>query len=130
MRNQTEVVNEFVDTATAINQLITPYLPLLGIILGGLIVGIFGIHNRRKGNVETRAPDVNEIWQQQIYQNHELDLERRWRRRLENFAHELVKVFRGYVARVQSGGSTELTYHERMFHDTDPPTSETNVKSE
>lgn len=132
MQNQMEAadVSNFVDTATAISQIVTPYLPLLGIIVGGVIVGVFNIWNRKRNAVETRAPDVNEIWQQQIYQSRELDLERKWRRRLENFSHELVKVFRGYVARVQSGGSSDLTHHERLFHDQDPPTSEINVRSE
>jgi hypothetical protein len=121
-------VNDFVEQANSITQVITPYLPLLGIIIGGVIVGGFGLWNRRKGNIETRAPDVNEIWQQQIYQSHELDAERKIRRRLENYVYELLRVFRAYVRRVQRGGSTELTNHERMFHDTDPPTSEIQTK--
>jgi hypothetical protein len=122
-----EQANDFIGTATQISALLTPYLPLVGIVVGGVIVGVFQVWNRRRGAVETKAPDVNEIWQQQIYQSHELDTERKWRRRLENFAHELVRVFRAYVNRVQSGGSTELTHHEKLFYDTDPPTSEINI---
>lgn len=124
-----EQANDFIGTATQISAILTPYLPLAGIILGGLLVGAFQVWNRKRGAVETRAPDVNEIWQQQIYQNHELDMERRWRRRLENFSHELVRIFRAYVKRVQNGGSTDLTPHEKLFHDTDPPSGEINVSN-
>lgn len=115
-------------TANNISSIITPYLPLIGIVVGGIIVGAFGVWNRKRGATETRAPDVNEIWQQQIYQSHELDMERKWRRRLENYSHELKRVFVGYVRRVLAGGSTELTHHERVFYDSDPPTSEISIK--
>jgi hypothetical protein len=117
----------FIGSALEISQLITPYVPVISVILGGMVVGAFGLWNRRRGAVETRAPDVNEIWQQQAYQSAELDMERKWRRRLENWSHELIDIFRGYVRRVQSGGSTDLTPHERMFYDSDPPTSEINI---
>lgn len=104
--------------------IVTPYLPLLGIILGGILVGVFNAHNRRKGNIETRAPDVNAIWTQQAYQSQELDKERKLRRRIENYAWELLDVFHGYVKRVMGGGSYELTHHEKLFFSSDPPTSE------
>jgi hypothetical protein len=38
-------------------------------------------------------------------------------------------VFIGYVRRVLAGGSTELTHHEKVFYDSDPPTSEINIKN-
>jgi hypothetical protein len=120
---------EWFATAETFSSIITPYLPLIGIIVGGIIVGGFGVWNRRRGATETRAPDVNEIWQQQIIQSHELDMERKWRRRLENYSHELKRVFIGYVRRVLAGGSTELTHHEKVFYDSDPPTSEINIKN-
>lgn len=118
-------LSNLVAAVNPITETITPYLPLIGILFGSLVVGLFAVWNRKRGNMETRAPDVNEIWQQQAKESHDLDMERRWRRRLENFAFELARVFRGYVRRVQAGGSTDLTPHERMFHDTDPPTAET-----
>lgn len=120
--------DEFLSAAEAVNLVITPYLPLIGIIVGGIILGIFNVWNRRRGAEETRAPDVNEIWQQQMIQSQELDTERKWRRRLENYSHELRRVFIGYVRRVLSGGSAELTHHEKVFYDSDPPTSEINIK--
>ena len=125
-----QVPDEFLSQAQQVSTLVTPYLPLLGIIIGGIIVGIFAAHNRRKGNMEARSPDVNEIWIQQNLQSQELDKERKWRRRLENFSWELTRVFRNYVSRVQGGGSTDLTHHERLFHDTDPPSSEIKTKEE
>lgn len=101
--------NDVQDSFTAF---ITPYLPLIITIIGGLIVGGFGIWNRRHGNIETRAPDVNEIWQQQAAEAKELDLERRLRRRLEDLLRELVRVFWLYTGRVQGGGSKELNTQE------------------
>jgi hypothetical protein len=103
---------------------ITPYLPLVGTVAAGLLVGAFAIYNRRKGNIETRAPDVNEIWMQQAREAAALDFERRARRRLENYVDDLLRAFRGYVRRVQRGGSTDLTTTEQKFHDEHPPTTE------
>lgn len=102
-------------------EVITPYLPVIGVIAGGLVVGLFSVYNRKKGNVETRAPDVNEIWQQQQYQGRELDRESTFRRMLQSWGYEIVAAFRGYVLRVQSGGTTDLLPHERRLHDQGVP---------
>lgn len=112
-----------------ITEVLSPYLPLIGVIFGGIVVGLFGLWNRRKGNMETRAPDVNEIWQQQAKESHELDMERRWRRRLENFAHDLLGVYRSLAKRVMAEGFV-LTKREQVFYDTDPPTSENKTVKE
>lgn len=96
---------------------ITPYLPLLGTILGGILIGVFAIWNRRRGAVETRAPDVNEIWQQQALQSKELDAERKQRRHLEDVLRDLLYAFRSYISRVQGGGSVELTTREQKLLD-------------
>lgn len=99
-------------------QFLTPYLPLIGVVAGAVVVGLFNAHNRRKGNVETRAPDVNELWQQERALSLELDTERKKRLRTENLAVEVIRTFRAYVQRVLSGGSPELTHHELKIHDT------------
>ena len=113
------------------SEIITPYMPLIVAAAGVILGGIFTAYNRRKGNVETRAPDVNELWHQQAFQAKELDKEYRWRRRLQNYVDELLRVFRAYVARVQSGGSVDLTHHEKLMLNSDPPTSEiTSTKEE
>jgi hypothetical protein len=107
-----------------LSSLITPYLPVVGILLGSILVGVFAVWNRRHGAVETRAPDVNEIWKQQAEQSAQLDLERKLRRKLEDYARDLLRTYRSYVWRVRGGGSIELTSHERRFFDIDPPTGE------
>ena len=91
---------------------ITPYLPLITVAIGGIIVGVFSVYNRKRGAIETRAPDVNEIWVQQEAQSRLLDEERKGRRRLESMLGQLWSTFVGYVNRVQSGGSMQLTTHE------------------
>jgi hypothetical protein len=110
-----------------ITVLITPYLPVLGVIAGSILVGAFAVFNRKRGAVETRAPDVNEIWRQQAEQSAELDRERKARRRLEDFVRELQRAYRSYIWRVRGGGTTELTAQERKFFDTEPPTDEINT---
>lgn len=119
----------FLDTAVGITQVVAPWLPFAGVIVGGILLGIFNTHNRRKGNVETRAPDVNEAWEEARTASHELDAERRLRRRLQNYSWELLYVFRMYVKRVRAGGSTDMTAHEQLFYDSDTPTDEVNVKN-
>lgn len=106
----------------------TPFLPLLGVIAGGIVVGAFAVYNRARGAVETRAPDVNEIWRRQEAQDRALDVERRLRRRLEDLVRDLRRAFQGYVRRVQGGGSTELSHHEQKMFDASVPTIETIAK--
>lgn len=85
---------------------ITPYIPLLTAAIGAIIVGAFAMWNRRKGNVETKAPSVSEIWARADR------LERRAR-----WAYRIQDAFREYVARVRAGGSTELDAAEQAAHD-------------
>jgi hypothetical protein len=96
---------------------ITPYLPLIGVVFGALIIEGFRLWNRKRGAIETKAPDVNDIWQREERQNKELDIERRMRRRFEDLAGQLWLAFRNYAARVQGGGSTELTSFEQRVID-------------
>ena len=106
---------------------ITPYLPLLGVAVGAILLGLFNSYNRRKGNIETRAPDVNQIWQQQQEQATQLDLERKMRRKLEDYVYSFRAMFINYVKRVQKGGSTQLTASEQKFVDKEPTTVEMKV---
>lgn len=100
-----------VETVT-FTQAITPFIPLLGTVAGAIVVGVFAAWNRRRGAVETRAPEVSEIWQQQALESKSLDLERRLRRALEDMIYELRRAFKLYVARVHTGGSKELSEQE------------------
>lgn len=108
--------------AATFTEIVTPYIPVAVILLGAIAAGIFNSWNRRRGNLETRAPDVNEMWVRQVQQDHELDVERRLRRTLEDFGGMVRRAFRGYVMRVQSGGDNELTAYERKAFDTVLPT--------
>lgn len=95
-------------TELTFTEQLTPYLPLLGTLLGGLIIGGFAMWNRRKGNVETKAPSVAEIWAR----SDRLERRARWAFRIQD-------AFREYVARVRSGGDAELNEGERAAHDID-----------
>ena len=113
---------------------IGPFLPLLGVIVGGLIVGSFAVYNRRKGNAEVKVPTVAEVWAQQVAQGKLLDVETKLRRELEATVDELGKdiraanrrgdayaaalegtrnAFKTYVSRIQRGGSNTLTKNEK-----------------
>lgn len=85
---------------------ITPYIPLLTAAIGALIVGGFAMWNRRKGNTETKAPTVAEIWARAD----RLEARARWAFRIQD-------AFRDYVARVRSGGSTDPTHEEQTALD-------------
>lgn len=113
-----------------ITLLITPYLPFLGVVAGAILVGIFSLWNRKRGAVETRAPDVNEIWVQQANQSKELDMERKARRRLENLYYDIRRAFLSYVRRVQSGGSMELTSAEKHIIESDLQTGDHRIIEE
>jgi hypothetical protein len=95
-----------------ITEQVTPYLPLIATVVGGLIVGGFAIWNRRRGNVETKSPTVAEIWARE----ERLARRARW---MENAAWRVQSAFRVYVNRARSGGSTEPTTAEQAALDLD-----------
>lgn len=95
-------------TELSLTEQLTPYLPLIGTILGGIVVGAFAMWNRKKGNVETKSPSVAEIWAR----SDRLETRARWAFRIQD-------AFREYVARVRAGGSLELTPLEKTAHDID-----------
>lgn len=95
-------------TEISFTEQLTPYLPLIGTILGGIVVGAFAMWNRRKGNVETKAPSVAEIWAR----SDRLEHRARW-------AYKIQDAFRDYVARVRGGGPVDLTVGEQIAHDVD-----------
>lgn len=105
------------DRGVTFTEIITPYLPLIGVLAGALVVGAFGLWNRRRGALETRAPDVNESWMRADAADRALDTERAVRRLMEDLLYRVLVAFRGYVNRVQGGGSTELTEKERTSYE-------------
>lgn len=108
---------EILAEVTNFTEVVTPYLPVIGVAVGGIVVGVFAAYNRRKGNTENRAPDVNELWQQQAADHRELVIANRLTRQLELHLGKLWEAFVAYVRRVQSGGSTELTTKEQKLID-------------
>lgn len=111
-----------VEENLSVAETITPFLPLIGTIVGAIVVGIFAVFNRKRGAIETRAPDVNEIWSRQAADQVQLDMERRLRRMLEDLVRDLRRAFRVYVTRVQSGGKADLTQFERQMYEASIPT--------
>jgi len=115
-----------------------PFLPLIGVVVGGLIVGAFAVYNRRKNNVEVKMPSVAELWAKQVEQGEKLDAETDLRRKSDVKVEELEKrvrvadrrsdayaaalegtrdAFKAYVARIQRGGSNTLTKNEKALLD-------------
>lgn len=127
-RSQSSLHLLFADSTIGFSTAITPLLPIFTTVLGGLVVGGFAVWNRRRGATETRAPDVNEIWLRQAQNEIQLDTERRLRRRMEDMFVEIRDAFRGYVNRVQAGGSIELTERERKLYEVGVPTYPTNTQ--
>lgn len=89
-----------------------PWIPAISGVAFIVVTGAFGIWNRRRGAVETRAPDVNEMW-------NETEKARRARRFFEDLFYDVRNAFVSYVTRVQNGGSTELTEKEQKALDAD-----------
>lgn len=93
---------------------ITPYLPILGTIVGALVVGAFALWNRKRGATESKTPTVSEIWARE-------ERVHRYARRLERLVDLLHDAFRGYVIRVTDGGDPTPTPEERIALDAEPP---------
>ena len=99
------------------NETVGPWLPLIGLVVSALIVGGFGLWNRRHGNVEVKAPSVDEAWERAELANAQLDIERRLRRWFELAFNRLVDVFRAYIKKV----GVELTADEKEALEAQPP---------
>ena len=54
-------------------EVVGPYLPLIGIILGGVIVGMFAAYNRSRTSSEDKIPTVAQIWAEQRAMRTEMD---------------------------------------------------------
>lgn len=94
-------------------EMVSPYLPFVGVIFGGLIVGGFAVYNRRKGNIEVKVPTVAEAWGEVRELKKDLaEVERKYRNLIELF-DALKALFRGYVERIRRGGSRKLTPQEQ-----------------
>ena len=92
---------------------IGPFLPLVGIAVGGIIVGAFAAHNRKRGAVETKMPSVAEAWEEARKLRDERNDTDRKLSNLRLAFDALLSLFRGYVARVQRGGNRNLSQAEQ-----------------
>jgi hypothetical protein len=102
---------------------ITAYLPLLGIVLGAVIAGVFNVVRGRQGDSSSKAPTVEAIWKRLDKIDRQLRLEREGR-------YTLLRVFRAYVSRVQQGGDIALTTEEqRALADTEMPPPESDEEN-
>lgn len=120
--------------AQPLAEVVGPFLPLLGVVAGGLVVGFFAIWNRKRGAVETKLPTIEQLWRQQVATDEKLDIETNLRRELENKVaeqgHQIVIAnrrgdalaaalegmrdsFKHYVARMHRGEDAALTRDEK-----------------
>lgn len=95
---------------------ISPYLPLLGVIIGGLIVGGFAVYNRRRGNVETKLPSIAEVWAENRLQGQELNTEREYRRFFEILTHRLGEALVSIASRFTLNGREQKALDEYTEH--------------
>jgi hypothetical protein len=96
---------------------LTPFWPGIITLVGFFVVGGFSVWNRGRGATENKAPSVADIWAREERVSARA-------RRLEAFINRIRSAFWSYVARVQSGGSTELTPTERSLLEEDPTEKE------
>lgn len=88
-------------------------LPFVGVALG--VVATVVVAAVREKN--SKVPTIGDIWKRMDNFETELNKERRARRSLQS-------VFMSYVARVQGGGSHDLTMHERVALELEEPINE------
>lgn len=88
-------------------------LPFAGVALGVAATVIVAAIREKNSKV----PTMGELWKRMDDFEKELNKERRARRSLQ-------AVFMSYVARVQRGGITDLTMHERVALELEEPINE------
>lgn len=96
---------------------LTPWIPVIAAVLGGAIVGVFNLIRGRQGDTSSKGPTVEQVWSRLDRVDQKLETERGLR-------YFILRIFRAYVYRVQSGGSTDLTAEERRVIDQNPHETE------
>jgi hypothetical protein len=105
------------DEVKSFAEAVGPFLPLIGVLAGGVIVGGFAVHNRRRGAVETKMPTVAEMWAEASKDRESRKLAEEKYSNLRQAFDALRALFRGYVERTQRGGSRALTRAEQAALD-------------
>jgi len=90
-----------------------PFLPVIGVVVGGVVVGLFAIHNRRRGAIEGKIPTVAEAWDEARKAQKERDDYYLKLSTARAALDAMLSLFRDYVARVKRGGTTALNPAEQ-----------------
>jgi hypothetical protein len=88
------------------SEALTPYLPILTLIVGIVGKGLFDMFQAKRTGTDAKMPTVAEIWDRMDGFEDALGKER-------NARLTLLEVFRSYVRRVQTGGTSDLTPQEQ-----------------
>lgn len=88
------------------NEALTPYLPILTLVIGIVGKGVFDMFQAKRTGTDAKMPTVADIWDRMDRFEKALGQERSARL-------TLLEVFRSYVRRVQTGGTSDLTEQEQ-----------------
>lgn len=87
---------------------LTPWIPLMGVVAGGIVVGVFNAYNRRRGAEESKMPTVDQIWAREERQALQLAA-------LHAAYARLRGAWSAYVFRVRNGGDPGPTEAEKRL---------------
>ncbi|RFA14548.1 hypothetical protein B7R21_06275 [Subtercola boreus] len=96
---------------------ITPYLPLIGIMGGGVVAGVFMLARGRSGDSSTKMPTVAEIWKRMDDLSTKVDALSIELNKERSARVTLRSVFLAYIERVRAGGTHNLTEAEKRALD-------------
>ncbi|MEF2979115.1 hypothetical protein [Subtercola sp. YIM 133946] len=99
------------------NDAITPYLPVIGIVAGGIVAGIFMLVRGRSGDSSTKMPTVAEIWHRMDELSTKVDDLSLELNKERSARVTLRSVFLAYIDRVRAGGTHILTEAEKRALD-------------
>lgn len=96
---------------------LTPWIPVISAAIGGGLVGVFNLIRGKQGDAAAKGPTVEQVWSRLDKVDEQLETERGLR-------YLVLRLFRAYVYRVQSGGTTDLSPEEKRVIDQTPKETE------